>query len=162
MTPQEKKELELAIPDEVPVLQQGFEEKEERRDFPESLIVIAKHKRLIGSLVIGAAVLSAVISLVWPKSYTATARILPPQQNQSIASTMLSQLGGLAPLLGAGNLGIRNPNDMYVGMLRSRTVADVLIERFKLMSVYHAKLRDDARKILEAKSEIASGKDGII
>lgn len=160
MTPQEKQAIGLSIDEEVLPAQDL-----EKRRFPESLIVFAKHKLLIVWFVGVPTVLSVVISLLLPKSYTATARILPPQQSQSIASAMLSQLGGLGSLLGAGvgkDLGIRNPNDMYVGMLRSRTVADDLLDQFNLMSVYHQKLREDARKGLESRTEIGAGKDGII
>src|SRR5215467_2574580 len=136
MTPQEKTELERPISLEGP-RQQGFDDHE-RRNFPETLIVLAKHKRFLVSFVSSVAVLSAVISLFLPKSYTASAKMLPPQQGQSIASAMLSQLGGLGSLLGAGSgkdLGLKNPSDLYVSMLRSRTVADDLIDRFNLMSV---------------------------
>lgn len=166
MTPQENKELEFAVPDEVSVLPQGFEEKEGRRDFPESLIVLAKHKRRIAYFTAGVAVLSAVISLLLPKWYTANAKILPPQQNQSVAASMLGQLGPLGPLLaggGGGLLGIHNPNEMYISMLRSRTVGDKLIDRFDLMKVYQLKLRVEALKHLGTVTEITSGaKDNII
>lgn len=160
MAPQEKKSIELSV-DEVLA---GQEFEGEKRRFPESLIVFAKHKRLIVGIVASAIVLSVVVSLLLPKSYTAVARILPPQQSQSMASAMLGQLGSIAPLLAGatGGLGLRNPNDMYVAMLRSRTVADHLVDRFSLMSVYKAKLREDTEKLLESKSTIAAGKDGII
>src|SRR5579864_7819610 len=111
MTPREKKELELPVPQEIP-LPQGFE-RAEKRDFPESLIIIAKHKRLISYFVISAAVLSVVISLLLPKYYSATAKMLPPQQSGSVAAAVLSQLGGLGSLLGGGagkDLGLHNPN----------------------------------------------------
>jgi len=61
-----------------------------------------------------------------------------------------------------GALGIKNPNDLYVGMLKSRTVADNLIARFDLNKLYDEKFQSDARKVLEKKTTITSGKDGII
>jgi uncharacterized protein involved in exopolysaccharide biosynthesis len=78
---------------------------------------------------------------------------------------MLSQLGGLAPLLGmtsGRDFGMRNPNDLYISMLRSRTVEDGLVDRFNLMSVYNQKLREGARKRLETSTNITAAKDGII
>ncbi|HEY6252527.1 MAG TPA: Wzz/FepE/Etk N-terminal domain-containing protein [Candidatus Angelobacter sp.] len=161
MTPQEKKELELPV-HEVP-LPSSLEEGE-KKNFPQSLIVIAKHKWPIAGFTFVAAVLSAIISLFLPKWFTANAKMLPPQQNQSIASTMMGQLGALAPLLtGGGALGIHNPNDMYITMLRSRTVADNLIDRFNLMNVYQQKIREEARKHLASVTEITAGaKDNII
>src|SRR5262249_48003076 len=117
------------------------------------------------SFVAAAAVLSAAVVMIWPQYYAAETKILPPQQSQSIASAMLGQLGQLAPLIGATSgkdLGLRNPNDMYVAMLRSRTIADQLIDRFSLMSVYREKRRVEARRRLNSLTEIEAGKDGVI
>lgn len=150
MPQQEKQELDLSVAEE------------ERPHFLEPLIVLARRKFFILYFVAGAVLLSVVAVLLVPQYFTANAKILPPQQNQSMSTAMLSQLGQLAPLIGASNLGIRNPNDMYVAMLRSRTVADNLIERFSLMSVYGKKNRMDTRRRLEELTEIAAGKDGII
>lgn len=75
---------------------------------------------------------------------------------------MLGQLGGLAGA--AGSLaGIKSPNDLYVGLLESRTVADKLIERFKLKTRYEKATMDDARRALNNVSNISNGKkDGLI
>jgi len=67
-------------------------------------------------------------------------------------------LGGLA---GAAT-GLKNPSDQYIAFMKSVTVQDALIERFKLVERYEAKLKDDARKALSGKARIASGKDGLI
>jgi tyrosine-protein kinase Etk/Wzc len=128
----------------------------------EPFIVLAKHRNLILWTVAAAAIVSAVISLLLPKAYTANARILPPQESSSIASAMLGQLG---PLLGAAagkDLGLRNPNDMYVAMLHSRTVSDRMIDRFSLLKVYGAKMYVDARHKLDSEVEINVGHDNVI
>lgn len=125
------------------------------------LIVLAKHKKLILGLPFVAAVLAAGISLLMPNIYTATTKILPPQQSQSSAAAMLGQLGGLAGLAGRV-AGIKNPNDLYIAMLNSRTVADNLIQRFGLMQLYDAKYSSQARGALAGVTNISSGKDGII
>jgi tyrosine-protein kinase Etk/Wzc len=100
-----------------------------------------------------------------PNIYTGTTKILPPQQNQSAAVAMLGQLsgqlGGLGGLAG-GALGIKNPNDLYVGMLKSRTVADNLIDRFELKKIYDEDTNHFARRMLEKRTVINSGRDGII
>jgi uncharacterized protein involved in exopolysaccharide biosynthesis len=129
------------------------------------LIVLAKHKRITLGVPLAAGIVSAVISLLLPNYYTGTARILPPQQSASAASALLNQLGGalggLASAAG-GALGVRNPNDLYVGMLKSRTVADNLISRFDLAKVYDEDRLSDTRKRLEKETTVAAGKDGII
>lgn len=72
---------------------------------------------------------------------------------------MLGQLGGLAGAAG-GFAGIKSPNDLYVGLLESRTVADSLITRFKLKERYELPTMDDTRKELAANSVIAEAKKG--
>lgn len=125
------------------------------------LIFLAKHKKLILGLPFVAALLAVAITLLLPDVYTATARILPPQQSQSTAAAMIGQLGALAGMAG-NSLGIKNPNDLYVGMLKSRTVADSLIRRYKLQERYESDTLDDARKALGEVTRINAGRDGII
>lgn len=160
MPQQEKPEFRTPVSEE-PFPTPIFEEQHKNHVL-EPFIILAKHKNLILLTVAAAAIVSAAISLVLTKSYTANARILPPQESSSIAGAMLGQLG---PLLGAAagkDLGLRNPNDMYVAMLHSRTVSDRLIDRFSLMSVYNKKFRVDARHKLDSEVEITVGRDNVI
>ena len=125
-------------------------------------IVMAKHKKLVLGLPAAAAVVSIVVSLLLPNIYTGTTKILPPQQTQS-TSAVLAQLGTLAGLAGgAVGAGLKNPNDLYVGMLKSRTVADNIIQRFDLNKLYDEKYQSETRKRLEKETTIVAGKDGII
>ena len=160
MTPQENKQVELRVAGEIPL--PDLYDGKDKRHFLESFIVLAKRKFFILGFVAGAAVLSAVVALVMSKYYTANAKLLPPQQSQSIASAMLGQLGPLIGAVAGKDLGVRAPNDPYVSMLHSRTLTDKLIDRFSLMSVYHKKLREDARQRLDSLTEIVVGKDGVI
>lgn len=162
MTPQEKNQLELSVAEEAS-LPQLFEGAE-KRHILDYFIVLARRKRFVLYFTLAVAVITVGLSLLMTTFYQATVRIMPPQQGQSFASAMLEQLGGLAPLLGAagGKDLLKNPNDLYIAMLRSRTVADDLIDRFSLMTRYHATLREDARKHLAGLSEIGSAKDGTI
>lgn len=129
------------------------------------LIVLAKRKRLILTITAVFAVLAIVISFLLPQKYTATATLLPPQQNSSIGSALTAQLGamsGVAALAG-GSLGLKNPNDMYIGLLRSRTVEDAMIVHFNLMQEYKMRHLSDARKAFESHSTVdGSGKDNLI
>jgi uncharacterized protein involved in exopolysaccharide biosynthesis len=145
---------------------QGSAAEEDEISLLDLLIVLAKHKRLVLGLPIVAAVVAAIVSFLLPNVYTGTTKILPPQQSASAASALLNQLGGaLGGILGGAGgsaLGVRNPNDLYVGMLKSRTVADNLISRFELGQVYDEDRLSDTRKRLEKETTIAAGRDGII
>jgi tyrosine-protein kinase Etk/Wzc len=128
------------------------------------LIALAARRRLIAGVTIGCAVLAGIVSLILPKQYTATTVLLPPQQNSSLAGALTSQLGSLGSMAAlAGGFNLKNPNDMYVGMLHSETVEDGMIDRFGLMREYHKRYLSDARKALERHVTIeGSGKDGLI
>lgn len=126
------------------------------------LQVVADNLRLliIGPLLAGLAALGIAFAIA--PTYTATVRFLPPQQQQSAAASMLASLGALGGLAGAAS-GLKNPSDQYLAFIRSRSVQDALIDRFGLMERYEAKLRQDARKDLEAAVRASSGnKDGLI
>ena len=123
------------------------------------LSVLVKHKQLVLGLPFVVAVVVSGITLTMPNIYTGTTKILPPQQNQSGASALVSQLGGLAALAGAVT---KSSTDIYVGMLKSRTVADNLIQKFGLMKVYDAEYPSMARKRLDRETVILAGKDGIV
>ncbi len=128
------------------------------------LIVLAERKGWIAKATVGFTLLVTIVVFLLPNRYTATAKILPPQQNQSLSASMMGQLAGLGALgaLAGGNLGLKNPNDLYVGMLKSRTVEDALIQRFDLQKVYWDKRVSDAQKDLEKASDIAASKEGFI
>ena len=125
------------------------------------LMVLAKYKKAIIWLPIIAAIVSAAVSFILPNVYKASAKLLPPQQAQSGASALLSQLGGAAGAL-AGAAGIKNPNDLYIGMLKSRTIADKLIAKFDLQKAYNVETMEKTRAMLEGNTVIAAGKDGLI
>jgi tyrosine-protein kinase Etk/Wzc len=131
-----------------------------RLNFLDSLSLIAANKKFILGVSLAASVLAAGGSMLLPNIYTATAQILPPQ-TQSPTSALLGQLGALSGAVGQ-SLGVKNPNDTYVAMLNSRSVADNLIGRFQLMKVYDRKFQSDTRKELAKATSIYSGKDGII
>jgi uncharacterized protein involved in exopolysaccharide biosynthesis len=130
------------------------------------LIQLAYRKALIAK-VTGLAVLAGVVlAFVQPARYTAMTKIMPPQQTQSSVSMMMTQLtsaGGspLAALAGSG-LGLKNPNDIYIGMLTSRPVADAIIQKFGLAKVYHARDLTQARHELAGYTEVISEKNGFI
>ena len=131
-------------------------------------VVLLERKRFIVRFVLGAAALAIVVSLLLPVRYEAKIVLLPPAQNSSIGSSLLGQLGGMGALgslasLASGGLNLKNPADMYVSLLTSRTVEDAMIQRFGLMQEYHEKKMSDARKAFERRSTaVAGSKDGLI
>ncbi|MEW6161788.1 MAG: Wzz/FepE/Etk N-terminal domain-containing protein [Nitrospirota bacterium] len=112
------------------------------------IVVLAKRKGLIVGITLGAAIITAIISLIMPPIYRAETKILPPQQSSSSMAQFMSQFGGAAGLAGGalGIPGIKTPNDLYIGLLKSRPVLDNIIDRFNLMGLYKTESREGARR----------------
>ena len=127
----------------------------------DALQVMAQDLRLLvfGPLLIGLCALG-VAYLISPV-FTASTKFLVPQQQQSTAAAMLQNLGSFGGLPSAANF-LRNPADQYVAFLRSRTLQDILMDRFKLMERYEQDTRLEARRVLVAVSTISHAKDGLI
>jgi uncharacterized protein involved in exopolysaccharide biosynthesis len=121
-------------------------------------------------------VASTLIAFLIPKSYTATAELMPPDQQSTSGIAMMAALaakagGALSGASGGGGLagvagdllGMKNTGALFIGVLRSETSQDRIIEQFDLKKVYHAKLATDARKILDTRTTILEDrKSGII
>lgn len=114
---------------------------------------------VLGPLSVGLIALGYSFSI--PPTYTAKTQFLPPQQQQSAAASMLASLGNLGGLAGAVG-GIKNPADQFIAYMKSVTLQDSLIERFKLLERYEAKTKTDARLALTGSVRAVSGKDGLI
>jgi tyrosine-protein kinase Etk/Wzc len=131
-------------------------------DLLDLLLVVAERKNtIILATVIGMFLFTGLVLLMHP-TFTAKAVVLPPQQGQSSAA-LVSQLGSLAALTGLGSSGaVKDPNDLYLGVLQSNTVQDGLIKRLDLMAAYKVKKLSDARRMLAGGSKFVSEKGGMI
>ncbi len=127
----------------------------------ELLQVIVRRKMLIIKICTSAIILSVCFSLFLDNIYTATNQFLPPQKENTSAafSALLSQAGGLGALA-AGGLG--GSTDLYLGIIKSRSVADAVIKRLDLQKEFKKKNIDDTRKALEKVVTFKAGKNGII
>jgi tyrosine-protein kinase Etk/Wzc len=129
------------------------------------LILLGRRKKFLGVSTMIVFAVSLIITLLIPKRYTAAITVLPPQQGSSLSAALLSQMGNLGALgsLAGGSLGLKNPADMTIALLKSRSVEDAMIQRFDLMKLYKEKRLSDARKSLENHTSIDSNiKDGLI
>jgi len=128
----------------------------------ELVMVLVKHTRLILIITLLAAVASVGFSLWLPNIYTATAKVMPPQKEGGNLSAALGQLGGLAAAAGLG-AGFGGSADLYVSILKSRSVADAVIQKLDLKKEFKAKTADEARSIFARMVQVKPGaKDSII
>jgi len=132
---------------------------------PPIIRVAIKRRKLIGIAALAIFILGTAVAVLLPRRYMATTVIMPPQQGGSAGAAMLAQLSSLSAMAGAGAsaLGIKNPNDMQVALLKSRTVEEAMVAHFHLEELYHTKYLSTARKRLEKRAYFDNGlKDGLI
>ena len=128
----------------------------------EMLCVLREHLKLLVIAPLAAGLLALGITTLIAPTFTAVTTFMPPQQSQSGAASALASLGSLAGLAG-GAAGISSPGERYVALMQSVTVSDRIVDQFKLMEVYDAKFRVDARKGLASNVRITlSKKDGLM
>jgi tyrosine-protein kinase Etk/Wzc len=129
-------------------------------NFLDAILLLSEHLRLlvIGPLI--AAIVAYAFTYTIDPTYTATTKLIPPQQQGSAAS-MLQSLGGLSGLAAASS-GLKNPTDQYVSLLKSNSVGDELVNRFALSQRYKTQYTSDALQALRANVVVSSGKDGLI
>ena len=126
----------------------------------EMLGALREHLKLLAIAPLAAGLLTLGITTLIAPTFTAVTTFMPPQQSQSGAASALASLGSLAGLAG-GAAG--SPGERYVALMQSVTVSDRIVDQFKLMEVYDAKFRVDARQRLNSNVRMALGKkDGLI
>jgi len=136
-------------------------EKNDEIHFLDILTALARQKKILFFVPLASVVLAVAAAFLMKPVFVSTAVILPPQQQTSGVASMLGQLGSLAGAAGS-MAGLKNPNDLYVAMLQSRTIADSLINRFDLKKRFEVDTMDEARKELDGKAIALSEKSGTI
>jgi len=128
------------------------------------LTLLWNERRFLLTMAFCGAVLSAVLSLIIPVRYEATARLMPPDSGGNTA--MLAALADKAGAFGglAGDLlGMKSSSDLLVGILTSNTLQDRIISKYDLKTVYGLSYPEDLRLRLMDNTGIGvDRKSGII
>jgi tyrosine-protein kinase Etk/Wzc len=114
------------------------------------------------AFVLAAAVLSAGISLLLPRWYRAEATILPPTEGGSDTFGLMSALVENTALAKLGLFSSTTPSDIYVEILRSRTIREPLVNDFALRRVYDTKGLEPTLKELGSHIAISTSPSGIV
>lgn len=126
------------------------------------LLVLVEQKKTILLMTLAGALLAAAYTYSLRDSYTATAVIALPQQQRSSMANLASQLSGAGNAIGGATDLLKNPSELYISLMSSRTVADTLIARFGLQEKYNTRSIAGARKALASRTRFVSGKDFLI
>jgi capsular polysaccharide transport system permease protein len=95
------------------------------------------------------------VSYAIPATYESTTRLLPAPRSSSSESALQRfrpELGALATLTGVGDS--PSNTERFVAFLKSNVIAERMVRRFELMSLYHARLRSEARAQLAKRTTI--------
>ncbi len=132
--------------------------------------VLVKRRRMIARNALYAALLMAVISLILPKTYTATATLLPPDKSEdSGLRALLSQ--GPASFLNLPGLPASS-SEVLVEILQSRSVAEGVLARpyrvdedseaRTLYQIWDLDSRQEALEKLSERTRIFASEQGLI
>lgn len=149
---------------------------ENRRSNAEWLWILWQHRSLLRRMTIQGLILVTVVAFLLPKRYESTTRVMPPDPESNSGMGMLaalagkagdsgssSGLGGGLGMLAGDLLGAKSSGASLVGILKSDTIQDRLIDRFNLRKIYSVRYEQDARKGLSKFSNIEEDKKtGII
>ena len=127
--------------------------------------VVRKHLRLIVVLYIIAVVATMGYSLWMPKIYESTATILAPDERggRSLGlATALAASGVAQAVPGLSMASLTPQRDIFVSILKSRTMGQDVVQRFDLQERFQAPFLSDAIKRLFGMTTVTSTKEGVI
>jgi len=108
------------------------------------------------------AVAGYAIGFVMPKTFRATAVILPPEDDELTEALSFTRRGAIS-LNAFGRISsVFNQGDVALAILKSSSVRSRIVDQFRLVDVYHVKNGEDAAKRLEKRSVIKISNEGTI
>ena len=106
--------------------------------------------------------IALVITLTTPKVYQSTATVITPKEGGGVGLLGLGAAGLLQQIPGFSLPSLTPNRDLFVGLLKSRTMAGAVVERFRLQERYRVRYREDAIKRFQNLSTIALSREGVI
>jgi len=111
--------------------------------------------------------LTTLMAFLMPKTYESRAQLMPPdnQVNSGLSSlvALTARNDSALGMLAGQFLGLKTSGSLFMGILRSETVENRIIDRFDLKAVYGSRLMQNARRRLESNTEILEDrKSGIV
>lgn len=133
----------------------------------ERLRLLFEKRSLLAKSFLGGLASGCLVAFLIPATYQASVQLMPPDNQASSSLAMLAALtartGGSAGAVAGDLLGIKSSGALFVGILRSRTVADRLATRFDLQKLYSLRLEEDARnKLADCTAVSEDRKSGIL
>jgi uncharacterized protein involved in exopolysaccharide biosynthesis len=125
-------------------------------------------RRFLFRVTITSLLASFLITFLIPSRYESTVQLMPPDSHSGEGLSLLAGMAGGKQsdnlgLLAGDLLGMKTTGALFVGVLKSRTALDRIVDRYDLKRVYRERLELKARERLAERTEISEDrKSGII
>ena len=133
-----------------------LERREARLRFAAGVRVVWADRTFLFRISVLGLILGLVVAFLIPPRYTSTTRLMPPDSfGGSIlpGSTSVRAMG--ISQTATDMLGLKSNTDVFVGILKSRTVQNKLIDQFDLRKVYGTNRTEGARGVLASRVDIS-------
>jgi len=159
-----------ALPVQGDILLPDLSLQDSRERQAANLRLLWQHRRIFVKTAAVGLLASTLVAFLLPKQYTATTQLMPPDSQSTSGMAMMMAAaaakgvgGGALGSMAGDLLGLKSTGALFIGVLRSQTAQDGLVQQFDLRKVYGKSLIMDARLKLEENTSIAEDrKSGII
>ncbi|PYN33510.1 MAG: hypothetical protein DME01_18570 [Candidatus Rokuibacteriota bacterium] len=125
-------------------------------------VVIWRRRWLVLGMAVLISLTTFVVTISQPKVYDSTASLVIPKEGGRTGN-LLGSLAVTSSLLQMPGLPSLTPNhDLVMNVLKSRTIAEAVVARFKLQERYRVQYPSDAIKVLRRATNIEATKTGVI
>ena len=123
-----------------------------------------RHRWMIAGLWAVVALATCVLTLLMPRIYESTASIIAPKEivANPLLGTLVAATGALQQAPGSSTPSLTPNRDLLVSVLKSRTVAEATVQRFKLQQRYRSRYLEDAIEELRRTTTVSISKEGVI
>lgn len=126
------------------------------------LEVMARRSRFIMMFVLSTTLIAIIVSLVLPKWYKATALLLPPKEITVPVGNLSNYAEAVSVTRGLDLPIMVTPSDVYARILKSRTIAEPVIEKFRLYQRYETTTFDETYEELLDNTDFRVTAEGLL
>jgi len=129
------------------------------------VVVLWRSRLLIAAIILVAVFGAGIWAAMTPKIYESTATLVAPKESTGsnmfgglvMASGLLQQAPGLLSMPS-----LTSNRDLLVSVLKSRTMAQLVLERFGLQGRYRERYQEDAIKTLQRNTTVSVTREGVV
>ncbi len=118
------------------------------------VLTILKHRKFLLKFVFIITVFALILSLIWPKTYKSTVRFFPPSTEKMGITSLFNSF-----IPSASSASQLNSEAMLF-VLRSRSLKEIVINKFRLDKVYNVEIIEHLLLILESNIKIDEVREG--